>query len=527
MEVATAVAMRNIDQRTIETYRVPGIVLMENAGLALFHKLQALWPDLGQRHVTILTGAGNNGGDGFILARHLWHRGTDVLVVMLTASGRLRGDARRAYEMARAYGVPLVTATTRQAWSRTAPILQQTSLIVDAMLGTGLQRPASGLYADVIADVNEVQTPTVAVDIPSGLAADHGRMPGPHICADHTVTFALPKRGLLTYPAAAAAGTLHIVDIGIPRAAVEAEDIDVTMLQEPHVRQALPQRQPNAHKGSHGHVLIVAGSTGKSGAGVLASQSSLRGGAGLVTLAVPASLNPVMETQLTEVMTLPVAESPNGAMAASALDTIEAFLPNANALVIGPGLGVDPETMELVHSLLQRSAVPIVLDADGLNLVAAHPQVLQDAQVPLILTPHPGELSRLLKCAAADIQANRLDVALDFVQETRVHLILKGAHTVIYAPDGNRWINCTGNPAMATAGTGDVLAGLLGALLGQGLPPLQAAQCGVYLHGLAGDRVCEHLGDTGLIATDLINELPHTLQTVRQGTVCHVNSHNS
>ncbi len=285
--------MRHIDQRTIETYRVPGIVLMENAGLALFHQMQALRPDLCQRHVTILTGAGNNGGDGFILARHLWHRGADVVVVMLTASGRLRGDARRAYEMARAYGVPFVTATTRPAWSRTAPLLQRTSLIVDAMLGTGLQRPVSGVYADVIADVNDVPTPTIAVDIPSGLSADHGRVLGPHICATHTVTFALPKRGLLTYPAAAAVGTLHIVDIGIPRAAVEAEAIDVALLQAPDIQSALPQRHANAHKGSHGHVLVVAGSTGKSGAAVLASQATLRGGAGLTTLAVPASLNPV------------------------------------------------------------------------------------------------------------------------------------------------------------------------------------------------------------------------------------------
>ncbi len=527
MEVATAVAMRNIDQRTIETYRVPGIVLMENAGLALFYKLLDLWPGLLQRHVTILTGAGNNGGDGFILARHLWHRRTDVVVVMLTAAGRLRGDARRAYDMARAYGVPLISATTRQAWSRTAPILQQTSLVVDAMLGTGLQRPASGLYADVIAGVNETRAPTVAVDIPSGLSADHGRVLGPHIDAAHTVTFALPKRGLLTYPAAAAVGTLHIVDIGIPQAAVEAEGLEVAMLQAPDIQQALPRRDANAHKGSHGHVLVVAGSTGKSGAGVLASQSALRSGAGLVTLAVPASLNPVMEMQLTEVMTLPVAENLKGAMAASALSAIDAFLPSASAMVIGPGLGVDPETMALVHNLLKRSTVPVVVDADGLNLVADDPGVLQNCQAPLILTPHPGEMGRLLKCATSDVQADRLEVALDFVRETGVHLILKGAHTVIYAPDGRRWINLTGNASMATAGTGDVLAGLTGALLGQGLSPLQAAQCGVYLHGLAGDRVRERLGETGLIAMDLINELPHAQQMVRQGAAYHVNRHNS
>jgi hydroxyethylthiazole kinase-like uncharacterized protein yjeF len=520
MEVATAVAMRNIDQRTIETYRVPGLVLMENAGLALLQALQALWPDLAQRHVTILTGAGNNGGDGFILARHLWHRGTDVQVVMLAAAGRLRGDARRAYNMARAYGVPMLSATTPQAWSRTVPMLKQTSLIIDAMLGTGLQRPASGLYADVIGAVNDALKPWVAVDIPSGLSADHGRILGPHICATHTVTFALPKRGLLTFPAAAAVGELHIVDIGIPQAAVEAEGIDVAMLQETDIRRMLPQRHPNAHKGSHGHVLVVAGSIGKSGAAVLASQSALRAGAGLVTLAIPASLNAAMEVQLTEVMTLPVAESPVGCMAAAAFDTIEAFLPRASAMIIGPGLGVYPETMEVTQRLLQRTTVPVVLDADGLTLVADHPQILQSCRAPLILTPHPGELGRLLKISPADVQADRLDVARDFVRDSRVHLILKGAHTVIYTSTGHRWINCTGNVALATAGTGDVLAGLLAALLAQGLSPSQAARAGVYLHGLAGDRVCANLGSTGLIASDLIHELPHAMHLIRRGARC-------
>jgi NAD(P)H-hydrate epimerase len=522
MEVATADTMRNIDQRTIETYRVPGIVLMENAGLALLHTLQKLWPDLAQRHVTILTGAGNNGGDGFILARHLWHRGTEVQVIMLAAPGRLRGDARRAYDMARAYQVPMRSISTPQAWARTAVVLQQTSLIVDALLGTGLQRPAGGLYAEVIEAVNAVPKPTVAVDIPSGLSADHGRVLGPHICATHTVTFALPKRGLLTYPAAAAVGALHVVDIGIPKGAVEAEVIDVAMLQATDIRHILPQREPNTHKGSHGHVLVVAGSVGKSGAAVLASQAALRSGAGIVTLAIPAGLNAAMEVQLTEVMTLPVAESPAGGMAATAFDTIEAFLPQVSSMIIGPGLGVNLETRQLVQRLLQRTHVPVVLDADALTVVADQPQMLQVCQAPMILTPHPGELGRLLRMSAADIQADRLDVARDFVRDAGVHLILKGAHTVIYAPDGRRWINCTGNAAMATAGTGDVLAGLTGALLAQGLSPLQAAQAGVYLHGLAGDRVCTRLGPTGLIASDLIHELPHAMHRLRQGELCQM-----
>lgn len=519
MEVVTAAAMRNIDKRTIDTYRVPGIVLMENAGLELLRFLQAQWPDLPQCRVTIIAGPGNNGGDGFILARHLWHRGTPVQVAILTPVRQLRGDARRAYNMARAYGVPLVSCTTSAAWRRFARERQHTGLIVDALLGTGLRRPASGLYAEVIETVNDTGQPVVAVDIPSGLSADHGNLPGPHIQAAHTVTFALPKCGLLLYPAAAAVGALSIADIGIPQPAIDAEEIDIALLEARDISRALPVRHANAHKGSHGHLLVVAGSAGKSGAGVLSSQAALRGGAGLVTFALPRSLNAAMESQITEVMTLPVAENVAGALTSAALPDLTAFLSKANALVLGPGLGTHTETVTCVHTLLQRTTVPVVLDADGLNSIADNPAVLKTCQAPVIMTPHPGELSRLLGVPTAAVQSQRLNIAQDFARDYGVYVVLKGAGTVIYAPDGHRWINPTGNAAMATAGTGDVLAGLIGALLCQNLTPLQAAQCGVYLHGLAGDRVRDRLGDSGLIASDLIGEIPHAAQTLRQVAV--------
>ncbi|MDH3599963.1 MAG: NAD(P)H-hydrate dehydratase [Candidatus Tectomicrobia bacterium] len=516
MEVATAAAMRNIDKRTIDTYRVPGIVLMENAGLELLRFLQAQWPNLSQRRVTIIAGPGNNGGDGFILARHLWHRRTPVRVAMLTPVRQLRGDARRAYHMAQAYGVPLVSCTTAAAWRRFAGELRHTDLIVDALLGTGLRRPASGLYAEVIETVNEAEQPVVAVDIPSGLSADHGHLLGPHIQATHTVTFALPKCGLLLYPAAAAVGTLSTVDIGIPQAAVDAEEIDVTLLQASDMSRVLPVRHADAHKGSHGHLLVVAGSAGKSGAGVLSSQAALRGGAGLVTFALPRSLNAAMESQITEVMTLPVAENGEGALTSAALPDLTEFLSKASALVLGPGLGTHTETVTCVHALLQRTTVPVVLDADGLNCVADYPDVLKTCQAPVIMTPHPGELSRLLGVSTTAVQSQRLDIAYDFARDYGVYVVLKGAGTVIYAPDGRRSINPTGNAAMATAGTGDVLAGLIGALLCQNMTPLQAAQCGVYLHGLAGDRVRDRLGGSGLIASDLIGEIPYAAQALRQ-----------
>lgn len=518
MEVATAAAMRHIDQRTIDTYRVPGIVLMENAGLALLRFLQTQWPDVRDRHVTILAGPGNNGGDGLILGRHLWHRGTQVRVVLLAATRRLRGDARRAYAMARAYGTPIVTCTTAPAWRRTARELQATSILVDAILGTGLQRGVSGFYTDVIETVNQTGKPIVAVDIPSGLMADHGNLVGPHIRATHTVTFALPKAGLLVYPAAAAVGKLHTADIGIPRQAIAAEGLDIAVLEADAIGRMLPVRQPDAHKGRHGHVFVVAGSLGKSGAGALTSQAALRAGAGLVTLAIPSRLNVAMEAQLMEVMTLPVAETPTVGMGAAAIPDLCKFLQNTSALVLGPGLGTHPETAACVHALLRHAHVPVILDADGLNNIVGHLELLRACAAPLIMTPHPGEMARLLGLSTAAVQAQRLTIARDFARDHQVYVVLKGAGTVIYTPEGYRYLNPTGNAAMATAGTGDVLAGLLGALVAQGITPLEAVQCGVYLHGLAGDRVRDCLGATGLIASDIIAALPPTMDAVRRGS---------
>jgi NAD(P)H-hydrate epimerase len=520
MDVATAAAMRNIDQRTIRTYRVPGIVLMENAGLQLARVLHEQWPDLAHRHITIVTGRGNNGGDGFILARHLWQRGIGVQMLLLAAGRSLRGDARRAYVMARAYGVPMTTCTTLATWRRATRDLHKTDLIVDAMLGTGLQRPATGLYAEAICTVNTLGKPIIAVDIPSGLWADQGDAPEPHIRATHTVTFALPKCGLLLPPANTAVGRLYIADIGIPRSAIEAEAIPVHWLEAQEVQGALPVRRPEAHKGSHGHLLVVAGSPGKTGAAILASRAALRAGAGLVTLALPASLNRALEAHVTEVMTLPLVETPTVAIAAQGREAIHHFAANVQALVVGPGLGTDPDTIACVHSVLRGTTAPIVLDADGLNCLVNHLHVLEEVTTPIILTPHPGEMARLLGVTTAQIQAQRWHVALDFARRYRVWVVLKGAQTVIYTPAGQRWVNSTGNVALATAGTGDVLAGAIGAFLCQGLEPQQAACCGVYLHGLAGDRLRDRVGSTGLIASDVVEELPYAMRALREGKTC-------
>jgi NAD(P)H-hydrate epimerase len=512
MQVATASEMRNIDQRTIEVYRVPSIILMENAGFQLLRFMQTRLTGLKRCHVTIVTGRGNNGGDGFVLARHLWHSGIKTHLLLLAPGRGLRGDARKAYEIAQAYGVPMVGCTTSQAWRRAASILRDTDIIVDAMLGTGLNKPTTGLYAEAIDTLNALQKPIVAIDIPSGLSADVGHLYGAYVQATYTVTFALPKRGLLLYPAAAAVGELHIVDIGIPVQAIEAEDIQVALLEKSDIRLMLPHRRRDAHKGSHGHLLVVAGSLGKSGAGILASQAALRAGAGLVTWALPAGLAPAMASRLTEVMTLPVTEKATGGIAEAAIPKLCQFLQRVRALVLGPGLGIDPGAVACIHALLRQTPVPVVIDADGLNGLVEHLDVLRECSRPIILTPHPGEMARLLGTNTVTVQARRLEIACDFAQRYNVYVVLKGAYTVLYAPNGRRWINPTGNPAMATAGTGDVLAGVIGALLCQGLEPLQAAQCGIYLHGLAGDHARDRLGSHGLIASDVLEELPYAIK---------------
>lgn len=519
MQVVTAAEMRRIDQRTIETYHVPGIVLMENAGLQLVRVMREHVLQGATQRVTIVTGQGNNGGDGFILARHLWHIGVPVSVLCLVPGHQLRGDARTAYRMAQAYGVPMVTCTTPQAWHRQSPaLLHATDIIVDAILGTGLNRAVTGVYAEAITALNATHKPILAVDIPSGLSADHGNLLGVHIQATHTVTFALPKRALLLYPAAAAIGQLHVVDIGIPQQAIAAEAPSVTLIQAPSVGQKLPMRRPDAHKGHQGHLLVVAGSLGKAGAGVLASHAAFRAGVGLVTWACPARLLRMLAQCPPEIMTLPVSETTQEPyVTAQAIPALCDFVQHtADALVLGPGLGTHPETVACVQALLQAARVPVVIDADGLNCLAAQPALLRQCAGPVIITPHPGEMARLVATDIPTVQAQRLEVAAAFARDYHVYVVLKGAHTVIAAPDGHCWLNPTGNAAMATAGTGDVLTGILGALLCQGLSPLEAAQCGVYLHGVAGDRVAQRQGNSGVLASDLIHELPHARRALQE-----------
>jgi len=512
VRVTTAAEMRALDRLAIETYGLPGEVLMENAGAQVVRVLCQEYPDLRARHVAVLCGRGNNGGDGFVIARYLHNMGVSVQVFLIGEPQTIRGEAALHLNIMSHLGLTPQVINTPEAAQTLEAQCRQYDLLIDALLGTGLKSEVSGLFRHVIAAMNAAGRPIVAVDIPSGISADTGTLLGAHVKADLTVTLALPKRGLLLYPAADSVGQLVVVDIGFPAALREDASLRCQLLECHEVAAQLRDRVADTHKGNYGHVLVVAGSLGKTGAGALASMAALRTGAGLVTFGVPHSLNAAMEAKLTEVMTIPLPESEEGVLGSEAAKRLVEHAEGMSALVIGPGLGTHPETVHSLHDILRQIHLPTVVDADGINALAATPPRLGDIHAPLVLTPHPGELARLRHTTTGQIQADRLAAAQETAEALGVVVVLKGAHTIIAEPAGTLTINPTGNAGMATAGTGDVLAGMIGAFLGQGYEPGLAARLAVYIHGLAGDMAAATLGQRSMTAGDLLDFLPRAFQ---------------
>jgi ADP-dependent NAD(P)H-hydrate dehydratase / NAD(P)H-hydrate epimerase len=504
--------MRELDRLAIETYGIPGVVLMENAGAQVARILWQEYPALEARRVAVLCGRGNNGGDGFVIARYLHTMGVSVSVFIMGEPGDIHGDAGVHLDMLRRVGVAPEAVRTSESAQAVGTRLAEYDLLIDALLGTGLTTEVRGVFQLIIAAMNAAGRSIVAVDLPSGLSADVGTLLGEHVRADLTVTMALPKRGLLLYPAAEHVGRLVVVDIGFPTPVREPAAVRCHVLEAQAIAAQLQNRSADTHKGTYGHVLIVAGSPGKTGAGALASLAALRTGAGLVSFALPHALNAAMEAKLTEVMTIPLPESEPGVLGGEAVKRLMEWLEGKSALILGPGLGTHPETMRCVHEVLRQLRIPTVLDADGLNALAADPDSIGDIQAPVVLTPHPGELARLRRTTTAEIQADRLAAAQETAHAYKAVVVLKGAHTVIAEPEGTLYINLTGNPGMATAGSGDVLSGMIGALLGQGYTPSMAARIAVYTHGLAGDLAATALGERSLLAGDLVETLPRALQ---------------
>jgi NAD(P)H-hydrate epimerase len=507
MRVLTTRQMRDADRHTIDEIGIPSIVLMENAGRQVVAAMDASFEGLDALRIAVLAGRGNNGGDGFVIARTLAGRGVDVGIYLVGLAADVKGDALINLKILKQLGLDVVEIGDAAAWELHGTDVLGADLVVDALFGTGLQGPLTGLVKTIIDDLNSSAQPVVAVDLPSGLSADTPDVDGPAVDATMTVTIAAPKLPLVLPPGERLAGQLVIADIGIPEEVIDAvEGPRVELLTREDMRAMLEPRSADSHKGDYGRVLIVAGSRGKTGAAHLAAAAALRSGAGLVTVASPASCLPIIAALGAEYMTLPLAEDADGTVSEHALDTILEF--PTDVIAIGPGLGTSTGPTTLVRGLIERAGVPLVLDADALNAFAGNSNGLasrDDATV--IVTPHPGEMARLVGLSTEDVQAHRLDVAREFAVARRLHVVLKGHRTLIAAPDGTVAINITGNPGMATGGSGDVLLGMIAAWFGQLLDADAAARLAVYLHGLAGDLAEADEGEVALIAGDIVARL--------------------
>ena len=499
--------MREADRRTIDDVGIPSLVLMENAGRQVVAALERAFEPLDHLRVGVLCGRGNNGGDGFVVARVLIERGIDVGVYLLGLSSDVKGDARANLSVLRNLNIDVVEIGDASAWELHGSDVLGHDLVVDALFGTGFHGAVSGLAETVIADVNASACAVVSIDLPSGLSADDAAIPGPAIDATMTVTLAAPKLPLVLSPGETVVGDLIIVDIGIPKVVIDdLEGPWVEVVSRDEMRALIEPRPADSHKGDYGRVLIVAGGPGHTGAAHLCAMSALRSGAGLVTIATPRSCAPILAAMGAEYMTLASDETPDGMAAESAIDALLTF--NADVMAIGPGLGRAESTRALVRGLVERSGVPLVLDADALNAFAGDADRLAGRDgVDIVITPHVGEMARLTGLSADEIQAHRLDVARDFATTHRLHVVLKGHRTLVASPEGRISINLTGNPGMATGGTGDVLTGTLAAWLAQLLDADAAARLAVHLHGLAGDLAAHDAGEVSLIAGDVVSHL--------------------
>lgn len=506
MRVLTAAAMRDVDRRAIDELGIPSLVLMENAALGVVEALTERFPRT--ERVAVLCGPGNNGGDGLAIARHLSCRGYELLVRLHDFGRTLSADAAIQLGILERMGLCVERAAPGEGGQRAAGAVAGYDLLVDALFGTGLARPLDGEAAELVLALDALRLPRLAVDLPSGLDGDRGAIVGPSLRADVTVTFAAPKVAHVLSPAAERVGDLAVADLGIPGWLVEEAPGGFGLLLGEELAGLLPPRAPESHKGTYGHLLVVAGSPGKAGAAILAARAAVRAGAGLVTVACPAPIAGEVDLGSLESMTLALPATAAGGLSLAALAPLLAAVRERTAVALGPGLGDDPETFEVVRRVVAAADRPLVLDADGINAWAGRAGELAGRPGPTMLTPHPGELARLLGCPVEEIGADRLAAARRAAEATGAVVALKGHRTVVATPWGEQHLNTTGNPGMASGGSGDVLTGLAGALLAQGLETAAGADLAVHLHGLAGDLAAAELGGPAVPATELLARLP-------------------
>jgi len=513
MRILTAEAMREVDRAAIEEIGIPSLVLMENAAIGVVEALGKAFAEA--ESAAVFCGPGNNGGDGLAVARHLSVRGWEVRIFLVTGGRDLSADAAVQLGICRKSELPIMEIANADVMDAAFDAAAECDLVVDALFGTGLDRPLNGLFALVVDAINALPAPCVAVDLPSGLSGSQAQLIGPHVEADLTVTFAAPKVPHVFPPAAEAVGEMVVTDLGIPARLVEdveEEAGDLHLLMGEELAGLLPEREPGSHKGDYGHVLIVAGSPGKAGAAILAARAAVRSGAGLVTAAVPEAILQTVDLGSVESMTLGL---PAG-LGEGAVDIVLDAAEGKTVLALGPGLGQEPATVEAIRRIVLECPLPLVLDADGLNVFAGRAADLAARRAETILTPHPGELGRLLGISTAQIQEDRVAAARGAAEETGAIVVLKG-HLTLVASGTAVFVNPTGNPGMATGGSGDVLTGLIAGLIAQGLDALDATVLAVYLHGLAGDLVAGRLGEMALAAGDLIEILPAAFAALKDG----------
>jgi len=507
MKVVTPDTMRNLDRQAIRDFKIPGLELMENAGRSCAEIIIREFETTGSGQALILTGKGNNGGDGHVIARLLKEKSWTVKVISLAERKLISGDAEVNLNRLDPSLVAFV-ATKEELYEVFRQESRHTNVIVDAMLGTGITDNLRGLYRKAVEMINDSGKPVISVDIPSGIDGATGRILGCAARADITVTFACAKLGHIMYPGMENTGRLFVTDIGIPpellNQAPGHEFCDCR-----GITPLLRRRDRYGHKGNYGHCLFIAASTGKTGAAALCANSAVRAGSGLVTLGVPESLNNILELKTTEAMTFPLPEAPTGHLSADAYPIIKNILHGKDALAIGPGIGTLTGAVALTHNLLESVELPIVIDADGLNALVSDISALKRKKSNAVaLTPHPGEMARLLGMSLPENHEDRIAVALRFARDYGVYLILKGARTIIAAPDGKSAVNGSGNPGMASGGMGDVLTGVVTSLLGQGYSPWDACRLAVFIHGYSADIIAETKGEIGITATDVQENIP-------------------
>ncbi len=506
MFIASSEQMRELDRTAIEEFVIPGIVLMENAGRGTVRCFLEAAEFSSENNILIVCGKGNNGGDGFVVARHLWNAGFTVSVLLLSRLDQLRGDAQINAEIAARLSIPIHEFSKDSDFSSLDVFFSRADVIFDAIFGTGLSKPAGGMYAEIIRNINSSGAYVVSIDIPSGLFADSPTIPGPAVQADMTVTFGLPKLSLLAYPSARLAGQVITADISIPWEAIDRADLPGSLVSPSDFSACLEKLPREAHKGTSGHLLVIAGAPGKTGAAALAGNAALRSGTGLVTIAIPEKLNSILEIKLTEVMTAPVKAQSGQFFSMESLDEVIGLCEKKSAVLLGPGIGTSPETRAFVSAFLEQVDLPIVIDADGLNCLSQIARPWKIKSKTVVLTPHPGEMARLMNQSVQSILADPLSIRTVAAQHNAM-IAFKTARTLIFFPDGRWLLNFTGNPGLASGGTGDVLSGIIAGFLARSIPVVDSVSGGVFLHGLAGDITAAQIGEQEMIAGDIPERL--------------------